>query len=125
MAWISVLCKNLSAKLKINGSLSESVTITSGTRQGCPLLFILSLKPFDRRVIAERTIQGLKVANRKFKVAAYLFFLTNPHTLIPTLLKEFSLNGYISNLKINYTKSEGINITIPGDSLKNIYSIRQ
>lgn len=124
MAWISALCKNPSAKLKINGSLSGSVSITNGTRQGCllsPLLFILLLKPFIRRVKAERTIQGFKVANREFKVAAYLlFFLTNPHTLIPTLLKEFSLYGYISNLKINYTKSKVMKITIPGDSIKSI-----
>lgn len=87
MSWISVLYNNPSAKLRINRSLSDTVNITNGTRQGCPLsilLFILSLEPFNRRVVAEGTIKGFQMANREFKVAAYaddlLLFLTKPHT---------------------------------------------
>lgn len=120
MAWISALYKNPSAKLRINGSLSNTVTITNGTRQGCPLsplLFILSLEPFIRRVMATQDIQGFKITSTEFKIAAYaadlLFFLTNPLTSIPTLLKEISIYGYISYLKINYAKSEAMNVTLP------------
>lgn len=85
LAWISAIYQNPLVRLKINGSLSEKVLITNGTRQVCPLsplLFILSLEPFIRTVNADTAISGYKVLNREFKTAAYaddlLFFLTNP-----------------------------------------------
>lgn len=71
MIWITSLYKNPSAQLKINGSLPDKIHINNGTRQGCPLspfLFILSLEPVIRRVIAERIIQGFWIADREFKV---------------------------------------------------------
>lgn len=92
MTWISSLYRNPTAQLKINGSLSQTVKINNGTRQGCPLsplLFILTLKPFIRRIIANNSIQGFKVKGKEFKVAAYaddlLFFITKPHTSLPSL----------------------------------------
>lgn len=74
MAWISSLYQNPSARLKINGSLSNKVYINNGTRQGCPLsslLFIITLEPFVRRILANSAIGGFKVGGREFKVAAY------------------------------------------------------
>lgn len=72
----------------------------------------------------EQAIGGFQVANREFKIAAFaddlLFFLSNPRTSIPQLMKEFLLFGYVSNLKINYTKSEEMNVTIPDALLKEI-----
>lgn len=118
MSWIAALYHNPTARLKINGSLSEKVQIQNGTRQGCPLsplLFILTLEPFIRTINLNTAIRGFTVRDREFKLAAYaddlLFFLTNPNS-IPNLLREFSLYGFLSNLKINYTKSETLNISL-------------
>lgn len=89
-------------------------------------MFILTLEPFIRGIIAESTILGFKVAGKEFKVAAYaddlLFFITNPHISLPSLMNEFSPFGYVSNLKINYSKSEAMNISIPTKTLKTIKS---
>lgn len=74
--------------------------------------------------LANSSIQGFKMTKKEYKVTTYaddlLFFLTNPHISIPLSLKEFSLYGYISNLKINYAKSEAMNVTIPDNKLKTV-----
>lgn len=67
LALISALNKNPSAKLKVNGSLSESEITSNGTRQGwplSPLLFILSLELFIRRVNAKADVKGFRVLDR-------------------------------------------------------------
>lgn len=40
-------------------------------------------------------------------------FLTDPITLIPNLLKSLSFFQQLSNLKINYSKSTALNISLP------------
>lgn len=98
--------------------------ITNGTRQGCPLsplLFILSLELFIRIINSDKSILGFEVSGREFTIAAYAddlqFFLTKPHTTIPNLVKEFTHYGCVSNLKINFSKSEAMNITLTEEDL--------
>lgn len=124
LTWITALYQNPSARIKVNGTLSDKVMISNGTRQGCPLsplLFILSLEPFIRKVNRNESISGFKVDDKIYKIAAYaddlLFFLTKPHTTIPNLMEEFTTYGFISNLKINYSKSEAMNLTLPENTL--------
>lgn len=127
LARISVLYQCPTAKLKINGTLSDRVMITNCTRQGCqlsPLLFILSLEPFIRITRKNADILGFKVGDREYKVAAYaedlLFFLNNPIISLPVLLKEFAIYVNISNLKVNYTKSEALNVSLPEHLLTQV-----
>lgn len=86
-----------------------------------PLLFILTLEPFIRMIKLNDAVRGFTVRDREFKLAAYaddlLFFLTNPTISIPNLVREFSHYGYLSNLKINYTKSEALNISLSDNLL--------
>lgn len=126
LAWISALYQKPSARLKINDTLSERVHIANGTRQGCPLsplLFILSLEPFIRQTNLNPSVKGWLVGDREFKIAAYaddlLFFVSGPHITLPNLMKEFGLYGYVSNLKINYSKSEALNISLNTHSLSS------
>lgn len=51
--WIASTYTTLTASVKVNGVFSEPITISNGTRQGCPLLlllFALTLEPFLSRV---------------------------------------------------------------------------
>lgn len=82
-----------------------------------PILFILTLKPFLCCIRQNPDIQGIKTTKREYKLAAFaddiLLFLTNPHTTIPVLLEEFQHFNLISNLKINFSKSFALNISLP------------
>lgn len=63
---------------------------------------------------------------KEFKVAAYaddlLFFLTEPHISVPSLMHEFARYGYICNLKINYSKSKALNIILSESNLRCVQS---
>lgn len=43
--------------------------------------------------------------------------MTEPHTTLPNLLKAFAHYGFVSNLKINLTKSESMNINLSPTNL--------
>lgn len=43
----------------------------------------------------------------------FFFFLSRPVISIPNLMTEFTHYGYISNMQINYSKSEAMNISLP------------
>lgn len=107
------------AKVRVNGHLSNAFPITNGTRQGCPLsplIFILTLEPLLRCLRTNPDIAGIPISNHTYKLAAYaddiLMFLSNPLTTIPNLLKQFIEFESLSNLQINFSKSQALNISL-------------
>lgn len=108
------------AKVCVNGTLSNIFTIKNCTHQGCtlsPILFILTLDPFLRRIRENADIKGVFVGDKQYKLAAFaddiLLFLTEPHITLPNLLKDLSLFQFIAHFKINYSKTQALNITLP------------
>lgn len=124
LSWISALYQNPQTKIKINNTLSDPIEISNGTRQGCPLspILFISLEPLIRSINLNNDIQGFIAGKREYKTAAYpddlLFFITQPYTSIPNLKKLFEIFGFISNFKINQSKSEVLNLNLPPDHLK-------
>lgn len=101
---------------------TAKVRVRNGTRQGCPLspiLFILTLEPLLRCLRSNKNIKGIPIAGHTYKLAAFaddiLLFLSDPVTKIPNLLRDFDLFRRISNLKINFSKSHALNISLPKD----------
>lgn len=119
MKWIDLIYFHPTARVKVNGLLSDTFKIHNGTSQGCPLspiLFLISIEPFLRRVREDGEIQGVKLphlAPRKVSAYAdYLFFITNPLLTLPSILKEIQLYSNVSNFKLNLTKYEALNIDL-------------
>ena len=68
------------------------------------------------RLRNNRDIVGVEIKKKTYKLAAFaddVLFLPNPLKTIPNLLKDFSLFNLLSNLKINFTKSTALNISLP------------
>lgn len=117
LSLILSLYTNPSASVHVNNALTNAFPIRNGTRQGCPLcpiLFVFTLAPFLRSIRLNPSIQGIQ-ANRDFKLAAFaddiLLFLSKPLTTI--LLAEFQHFCLLSNLKIMFSKSFALNISLP------------
>lgn len=124
LSYIMALYTNPSAAVKVNGHLSSAFPISNGTRQGCPLsplIYILTLEPFLNRLRENSNIQGVTVKNREFKVAAFagdiLLSLQSPHISLPNLLKDIEHFSNLSNLKINYAKSQALNVFLPSQAV--------
>lgn len=106
------------ARIRVNGRLSNAFSIENGTRQGCPLsplIFIFTMEPLLRKLRDNPNIQGIDIPGKHCKIAAedILLFLSSPITTIPNLLLDFQLFSTISNLKINFGKSLALNVSLP------------
>lgn len=96
ITFIMALYANPSAKVWVNGHLSDAFFIHNGTQKACslsPLLFILMLEPFLRQLRENRDIHSFTVTDRQYKLAGYadyiLLFLSEPHITLPNLFKDF------------------------------------
>lgn len=113
-------CLTLTHQLRwVNWYLSDAFYIHNGTRQGCPLsplLYVMTLEPMLNHLRSQRSIRGIDIRGREYKIAVFaddiLLFLTDPLTSMPNLMKALELFQNISNLKINLKKSMAMNISL-------------
>lgn len=58
-----------------------------------------------------------KLTKQLLMLITCCFFLTYPHTTIPNFMRDFDIYGYVSNLEINYSKLEALNLTLPQETI--------
>lgn len=89
---VMALYNEPTARIAINGTLSEAFTLEQGTRQVCPLspaLFLLALLLQDIKL--HPSIKGFSFQDLQVKLAAYaddiLIVTEDPHTSIIALMQ--------------------------------------
>lgn len=104
-----------SARVLVNGTLSNAFQIRNGTRQGCPLsptLFVLTLETLLLKFRQSPTIKGVKLG-RFTAPDDLLLLLSNPEEALLEVMQIFETFGVISNFKINFDKSEALGVSLP------------
>lgn len=87
---IKAIYDNPTARIKINGHLSEPLTLERGVRQGCawsPLLFAMFLEPLAQHIRQNNKIKGIQINKVEHKIACYaddvILYLRKPEMSLP------------------------------------------
>uniref|UniRef100_A0A3P9MWT0 Reverse transcriptase domain-containing protein n=1 Tax=Poecilia reticulata TaxID=8081 RepID=A0A3P9MWT0_POERE len=100
------------ARVKINGSFSDTFRLHRGCRQGCsisPLLFAIYLEPLSQWIKQNRNINGIHMEGGEQKIALFaddvLIDLSQPGRSLPALINIMDEFGLMSGYKLNTKKT--------------------
>lgn len=68
---IKLLYGNPSAEVLTNTIISKPFSLSRGTCQGCPLLFVLSIKPLVMTIRSHPLITGVTIGNYEHRIGLY------------------------------------------------------
>lgn len=101
------------ARIRLNGSLTDRIRLERSTRQGCPLsptLFALYLEPLAQAIREDCNIQGILIDKVEHKIAMYaddvLLYINKPVECLPILLDLLDVFGTYSGYKLNIQKTQ-------------------
>lgn len=109
--WLQLLYTNPTARLRVNGDLSEPFRLFRGMRQGCPLsplLFALALELLAETVRASPLIEGFVRGSATDKISLYaddtLLYMGDTSTSLSNVMSIITQFGTFSSFSINWSK---------------------
>ena len=128
--WIKIMYTDISSAAINNGFTTHSFKLKCGIRQGCPmsaLIFILAAETLSLSIKKNKNINGLLINNFEVKITQ----LADDTTLIlqdinslRTALNILHLFHKASGLKLNYTKTEILQLGESNYSKTNPYNLK-
>lgn len=113
ISYLKKLYHSPSARIKINGSLSNPVSLKRGCRQGCPLspaLFALFIEALAQAIREDQDIRGIYFKDTEYKTCLYaddiLITLSRPDLSLLKLMSSLKIFGYYSGYKLNIEKTQ-------------------
>nr|AAD02930.1 reverse transcriptase [Oryzias latipes] len=126
---ISGLYNKPTARIKINGDFTETITLERGTRQGCnmsALLFALYIEPLGQWIRQRADIKGVKVSGKEQKLSLFaddlLLTISQPTKTLPIIMDSLKDFGTLSGYKINVNKTQVLTLNYsPPQNIKDEY----
>uniref|UniRef100_A0A3P9MGF8 Reverse transcriptase domain-containing protein n=1 Tax=Oryzias latipes TaxID=8090 RepID=A0A3P9MGF8_ORYLA len=126
---ISGLYNKPTARIKINGDLTETITLERGTRQGCnmsALLFALYIEPLGQWIRQRADIKGVKVSGKEQKLSLFaddlLLTISQPTKTLAIIMDSLKDFGTLSGYKINVNKTQVLTLNYsPPQNIKDEY----